>query len=96
MAIVFEQKKNSFGFFRLLIVLFLLTVIGGTVYYLFFAPVPGIEVVAPLTLQQAEELSQIQFDPASVVGSPQFKRLKVYTGLPGTGVLGRPDPFVPF
>ena len=96
MAIVIEQKKKSVNWFSVLTSVFflLLILIGG--YYLFFAPTPGIEIVAPSALQSAVDLSQITFDPSSVVNSRQFKSLKIYTGLPGTGVLGRGNPFQPF
>jgi len=96
MAIIIEQKREPFNWFGFFTVIFLLLVIFGGAYYLFFAPAPGIEIIAPLPLEQAGELSRIQFDPAAVVQSPQFKRLKVYSGLPGVGVLGRSDPFSPF
>ena len=96
MAIVIEQKKKAISWFGVLTSVFflLLILIGG--YYLFFAPTPGIEIVAPSTLKTAVDLSKITFDPSSVVNSRQFKSLKIYTGLPGVGGLGRGNPFQPY
>lgn len=96
MAIVIEQNKKKVSWFGILVTLFfvLLILFGG--YFLFFAPTPGIEVVAPSGLKSAIDLSKITFDPSSVVNSRQFKSLKIYTGLPSVGNLGRSNPFQPF
>lgn len=96
MAIIIERNKKRKSWFSILVIVFFLALILGGGYYLFFAPVPGIEVVAPTNLQQAVDLSQITFDPSAVVNSRQFKSLKIYTGLPGVGRLGRGNPFVPY
>ena len=96
MAIIVEQnKKKGMSWLVILVVLFLMAIIFAGGYYLFFAPTPGIEVVAPLGLRSAVDLSKITFDPSSVVNSQQFKSLKVYTGLPSVGNLGRSNPFSP-
>lgn len=95
MAIVIEQNKKRFSWFGFFITLFFFGVIFAGGYYLFFAPTPGIEILAPLPLQSAAELARLTFDPASVVNSREFKRLKIYTGVPSTGVLGRSNPFQP-
>ncbi len=95
MAIVIEQNKKKFSWFGIFTIIFfvMLILFGG--YFLFFAPTPGIEVVAPSGLKSAVDLSKITFDPSSVVNSRQFKSLKIYTGLPSVGVIGRSNPFVP-
>lgn len=95
MAIVIEQNKKRSGWFGILAALFFLTIIVGGGYYLFFAPLPAIEIVAPLPLQSAVELSQLTFDPSSVVNSREFKRLRIYASVPSTGYLGRGNPFLP-
>ena len=61
MAIVIEQKKKAISWFGVLTSVFflLLILIGG--YYLFFAPTPGIEIVAPSALKTAVDLSKITF-----------------------------------
>ena len=96
MAIIIEQNKKKAGWFGILVTLLLTAIILAGGYYLFFAPTPGIEIVAPLALRSAVNLSKITFDPASVINSRQFKSLKVYTGLPSVGNLGRSNPFQPF
>lgn len=96
MAIVIEQNKKKFSWYGVLVTLFFLTIILVGGYYLFFAPTPGIEIVAPNSFQSAVNLARITFDPASVVNSSQFKSLRVYTGLPTVGNLGRNNPFLPY
>jgi uncharacterized protein (DUF58 family) len=92
MAIILEQKKKTNWFGITVSVVLLVTILVGG-YFLFFAPTPGIEVVAPLQFQSAVDLAKITFDPSAVVNSRQFKSLKIYTGLPSAGALGRENPF---
>ena len=95
MAIIIEQNKKKISWFGILATLFFVFLILFGGYFLFFAPTPGIEIVAPSRLESAVNLSKITFDPSSVVNSRQFKVLKIYTGLPSVGNLGRANPFAP-
>ncbi len=96
MAIIIEQNKKKISWFGIFTTLFFVVLILGGGYFLFFAPIPGIEVVAPSGLESAVDLAKITFDPSGVVNSRQFKSLKIYTGLPSVGGLGRSNPFQPF
>jgi len=96
MAIVLEQQKRGTNWFAIIVFVFFLIVIVGGGYYLFFAPVPGIEIIAPLALETAAELSQLQLDPTALINNPVLKNLRQYGSLPGTGALGRENPFVSF
>ncbi len=66
------------------------------IYFLFFAPTPGIEIVLPGSLQSADKVTAVQIDPSTVLNSREFRSLRSYTGLPGVGQVGRDNPFLPF
>ena len=70
--------------------------IGGAAYFLFFTPVPVIEIIVPPAARSIEELSGAQFDPAGVVNSEDFRSLRRYAGQPSVGQTGRPNPFVKY
>lgn len=95
MAIVLEEGRK-FNWKGVITGTAVLAVIAAGLYFLFFAPVPGIEVIAPPAVQSAAELSAVQFDPASVVNSDDFRALRRYTGEPTVGQIGRVNPFVKY
>lgn len=96
MAIVFEQKRKI-RWFRLVIFITVIVSVLIATYYLFFAPSPRIELIIPPPLKTAEEVSAIDFiDPSAVVRSSAFTSLRDWgNGKPGTGALGRTNPFLP-
>lgn len=65
-------------------------------YYLFFAPTPAFDYIAPTPLQQATELSNFDLDPDTVLKSSQFRSLTPINGLPTGGAFGRSNPFLNF
>ncbi|MBM3281593.1 MAG: hypothetical protein FJY91_02515 [Candidatus Harrisonbacteria bacterium] len=96
MAIIIENRKSNFNFFTFLFFIFLFFVVIGGAYYLFFAPTPGIEIVAPSSLQSSEEIADVKFDPGSVIGDPVLKNLRQFGAPPEPGDLGRSNPFSSF
>ena len=96
MAILLEQQKRKMDWFSLGVTAFVIFCIIFGIYFLFLAPTPGIEIVVPLALQSAGKVSSLQVDPSTVLNSREFRSLRSYTGLPGLGVTGRPNPFLPF
>ncbi|NCN53131.1 hypothetical protein GW950_01560 [Candidatus Wolfebacteria bacterium] len=95
MAISFSQEegfswKSIIGF----VIIFLIIVIGA--YFLFFAPVPGIDVIAPASVRTTAELSEIEFSPESVVNGEDFRALRKYTGQASIGQVGRINPFIAY
>jgi len=95
MAIILEGKRK-FNFWYWAAVGLVLAVLLAGSYFLFFAPVPAIEVVAPVSTRSAAEISSVDFDPASLVNSDAFRSLRRYTGTPTTGQTGRPNPFIKY
>jgi len=96
MAIVFEQPKKKINWFGIITGVFSVVFLASLVYYLFFAPTPKIETVLPDALKKTNQISNLQFtDPSPVLSSPEFESLKLYVGPPGTGILGRANPFLP-
>lgn len=96
MAIVLEGEKKRFNWKILALILAIVGVIGGGIYFLFFAPTPAIEVITSPAVRSASELSGIRFDPAAVVNSDAFRSLRRYSGDPTIGRVGRTNPFVKF
>lgn len=95
MAIIFEEQ-NRFNWKALLTVLAIVAVISVAVYYLFFVPVPVIEVIIPVSVKTASELSSAEFDPSVVVNSESFRSLRRYAGEPSSKKIGRDNPFRKF
>jgi hypothetical protein len=75
--------------------LFLLAVIFGGGYFLFFGPAPAIEVIAPVQLEAADTIAKIDLNAGGVVNSPVLKTFKQYGIDPGVGTIGRQNPFLP-
>lgn len=96
MAILIQQKKNGINWFAISITTFAVAFVVFGIYYLFFAPTPGIEIVVPSTLDTASRITSLEVDPSAVLNSRQFRLLRVYTGLPSVGQVGRSNPFLAF
>ena len=95
MAIIIEEEKKAIPWFPIIVGILIVLALGMGTYYLFFAPTPAIEVVLPPALKSAEVLATIDIDPTSVINSRSFRSLRVYTGLPSVGELGKANPFLP-
>ena len=94
MALIIEQTKRSVNWFGVLVFIFLLGVIFGGGYFLFFGPTPAIEIIAPVQLDAADKISQIQLDASGIINSPVLKGFRQYGTPPGVGTLGRQNPFI--
>jgi hypothetical protein len=94
MALIIEQNRRSVNWFGILVFLFLLAVIFGGGYFLFFGPTPAIEIIAPVQLESAERISEVKFDAGKIIESPVLKTFREYGTVPGVGSLGRPNPFL--
>ena len=95
MPILVEENK-SFNWKMLAIVAAIILVISGVIYFLFFAPVPGIEIIAPASVNSTSELSTIEFSPENVVNDEKFRALRRYIGQATVGQIGRVNPFIKF
>jgi hypothetical protein len=96
MAVVLEENKKTFSWGKFAGIMVLVVVLGLAVYYLFFAPTPAFEIVVPSPLQSAQQISDLEIDPAVVVNGAAFKSLKNHSPVPEVGIIGRVNPFVPF
>lgn len=96
MAILIQEQKKSVNWFAIAVTIFVVGTIVFGLYYLFFAPTPGIEIVVPPPLQSATRISTIEIDPTTVLNSRAFRSLRAYAGLPTAGATGRNNPFVSF
>ena len=79
----------------MLSLLLFLIVIGG-IYFFVFAPVPGIEIIVPASVNSTSELSNIEFSPENVISGEKFRALRRYTGQATVGQIGKGNPFVKF
>ena len=95
MAIKVEQRKKDKAVWPIVaVIIVVVAVLAGAIYYVFFAPVPALEVIAPPPLRTAKEIAQIKVDPTSVIESQAFKNLRNYAPLPTIGQIGRVNPFI--
>ena len=98
MAIVIEQEKKPTNWVAIISTVVFVALIFFGSYYLFFAqPQLLADLGTPPRLQELNQLTKLQqFNPATVVNSPNFMQLKDYSAplvLPPTG---RDDPFKPY
>lgn len=93
MAILIEEHQ-AFNWKALVIFIIALTIVGGAIYYLFFAPVPGIEIIAPASVRSTTELSNVELDLG--VSTDLIRDFRRYTGQPSVGQIGRENPFIKY
>lgn len=96
MAILLQQQKRKTNWFAVFVFLFLIAVIFGGGYFLFFAPTPGIDIIIPASLGTAEKISKVHIDPAQIINDPMLKNLRHYGTAPSAGNVGRKNPFMGF
>lgn len=94
MAIIIKEKEKKLAWFPVAIGLFALLTLGGSVYFLFLAPAPYIEKIAPI--QGLENLNSFATlnDPTTILVNSAFASLHLYVPNPDTGQLGRDNPFL--
>lgn len=95
MAIVVEQEKKSTNWFYILTGVLMAVLLLVAAYYLFFAKPEIINIVVPTRLDTSV-LSEIRFDPQSVINESTFRSLRPYGTEPTPGEVGRTNPFAPF
>jgi len=93
MAILVEEQQ-TFNWKIPVFFVITLAAVGGLVYYLFFAPVPGIEFIAPASVKSTTELSNVELNLG--VGTELIKNFRRYTGQPSVGQIGKENPFVKY
>ena len=97
MAILIEEEKKKGGnlFFWAVVILIAITIICA-VYYLFFAPSPLVEKVAPTRLSSIKSLSSIKLKPDEIINNPNFLNLREYNfSLDVNNITsGKTNPFV--
>lgn len=95
MPLLIQEEKRKIPWFAIAVTLFVVVAVAAGVFYLFFAPTPGFEVIVPAPLRGANQLSIIEVDPTTIINSKSFRALRSYTGLLGVGSVGRQNPFLP-
>ncbi len=96
MAILVNDNSQARPKGKLITVIVVVVLLGLGVYYLFFAPTPFIEVVAPDQLRPITNISKIQLDPSKILNSPIYQSLREQVPAPAAGSAGRPNPFQPY
>jgi len=95
MAVIIDEEKKPVNWLMIGVVGVIVLIVFAAGYYLFFKKPELIETVAPKELDRLNSLSQISFDPASVLNSSAFKALRQYTTPPALPTAGRDNPFEP-
>ena len=93
---ILVQEQKSFNLQALITFVVVILIVIGGIYFLFFAPVPGIEIIVPASINSTSELSNIEFSPENVISSEKFRALRRYTGQTTVGQIGRDNPFVKY
>lgn len=93
MAIIIEEEKRKINWFALAVVILIVVTIIGVIYYLFFAPIPLIEKIAPPRLQSLKEVSSMELRPESVIQNSTFQILRQYANPIEIGPTGKQNPF---
>lgn len=96
MAIVLEQEKHPVNWVSLATAAVVIVSLFAGGYYLFFKKPELIETVTPEPVSDLSTISQIVFDPESVINSPTFKLLRQYETDIVIPPAGRSNPFRPF
>lgn len=96
MAIVIEEGRRPINVIRLMTWLVIVGLIIAAVYYIFFKQPTLVEITAPASIRNVEDISKLTFSPDTVTGSPLFNGLTQYVTPPQPVDVGRPNPFIPF
>jgi hypothetical protein len=96
MAIVLEEEKKPINWLAVLTVIVIVAFLFTGSYFLFFKKPELIEVVAPKSLEDLNKISQLSFNPETVLNTPTFKLLKQYATPITPPTPGRSNPFKPF
>ncbi len=95
MALIMQQEeRRGSNWFAVFVFFFLFAVILGGGYFLFFSATPGIEIIAPTSLQKTEAISQATIDSSRVINNPVLKTFREYGTVPSIGTIGRSNPFI--
>lgn len=96
MAIIIEEEKKPIPWTSIIFVLIIVGVIGALSYYLFLAPSPGIEIIAPTALKEASQILSSPLDVPTVINHKVFKILQSIIPPVTVSGLGRENPFSSF
>lgn len=95
MAIEFEQEKNGLPIMGILIGAVVIGAIFSGAYFLLFKKPDLIDVVLPGGLRSVSEISQIPFQPETIVSSEKFKALRQYGARLTPPPASKSNPFLP-
>lgn len=93
MAIVIQEEKRKINWFALGVVVLIMAIIFGAIYYLFFVQPSLIEKATSPQLQSVKDLSEIKLDTDAIFNNPNFQILKQYINPIEIGQAGKNNPF---
>jgi len=97
MAIIVEEEKNKSNLTSLFGWFIIIVAIAAAGYYLFIASPPPTVITPPAGFSDISAITQITFDPSSVINSSGFTALQQTVAEPtstGPVAIGRPNPFI--
>lgn len=98
MAIVIEEGKKKNNMFAIIGWLAILAIIGGAIYYIFFAQPQLVAIPATGSLIVIEPLTELSANPQAIIQGSQFQALHSTITLPtpsGPASVGKNNPFIP-
>ena len=97
MAFSFETSSSKGNWFTISIVLIVVFGLGFGTYFLFFAPTPFVEVLAPTDLKVVSDLSKVGSTlDSNFLKGPAIDTFDTEIPNAQAKVTGRTNPFAPF
>ncbi len=96
MAITIEEEKKGVNWVGVIVGVIVAVSLFVAAYYLFFKRPELIEVTSLGRLEELQNVSQITFDPATLLESPEFKVLRQFGRDITLPTPGRDNPFRPY
>jgi len=90
------EKRNIGSVVWIIVAVVAVIILLATMYYLFFAPAPFIDVVVPPALEDISQYSDADFDTSVLERSEVFQSLRRHVSEPELGEFGRENPFTRF
>lgn len=97
MAIIVEEEKKSSNLANMVGWFIIIVVLLSAAYYIFLAAPAPVVITPPAGFNDITPITQISFDPTSVVNSTAFQTLKQSVPEPtstGPVAVGRTNPFI--
>lgn len=97
MTITFEKERKQINWTAFITIALIVILIGITIYYLFFAEMPLVNVLLSPKLKQISDFKKINnFDFSETLGNISGKNMSfIPLEMPSAEAIGKSNPFLP-